>query len=51
MTCGFETSAPTKEELMQKISAHAASVHNIKTVSPELNEKIQKAIREEPAKH
>ena len=48
MDCPFEASAPTKEELMKKISEHAASVHNIKTVSPELKEKIDKAIKEEP---
>jgi predicted small metal-binding protein len=51
MKCGFEASAPTKEELMKQISIHAASVHDIKTISPELKEKIQNAIREEPATH
>ncbi|MCW4010111.1 MAG: DUF1059 domain-containing protein [Candidatus Bathyarchaeota archaeon] len=48
MKCGFETSAATEEELMKKITAHAASVHNIQTVSPELAQKIKNAIKVEP---
>ncbi len=48
MTCGFEASADTQDELMKKIVAHAASAHNIQTVDPELEAKIKKAIKVEP---
>jgi predicted small metal-binding protein len=46
LECPFEATADTQDELMKKISAHAASVHNMKTVSPEMMEKIKKAIKE-----
>jgi predicted small metal-binding protein len=45
MSCGFEATASTKDELMKKIAEHAASVHNIKTISPDLKMKIDKAIK------
>jgi len=45
LDCPFEATAKTDEELMKKISAHAASVHNMKTVSPEMIAKIKKAIK------
>jgi predicted small metal-binding protein len=45
MDCPFEASAKTEDELMNKIAAHAASAHNMKTVSPDMMEKIKKAIK------
>jgi predicted small metal-binding protein len=44
MQCGFEAKAFTKGSLMNKIAEHAAKVHDIKEISPELKEKIEKAI-------
>ena len=45
MECPFEASAKTQDELMQKISTHAASVHNMTTVPPETLSAIKKAIK------
>ncbi len=45
MACSFKAEAKTKEELMKKITEHAGSVHNIKTMPPDLAAKIQKAIK------
>ncbi len=45
MECGFEASAWTEGGLMKKISVHAAEVHNIKEISPDLMDKIKKAIK------
>ena len=47
MNCGFEAKAESKEEMMKIVSEHAASVHNIQTVSPELAQQIDKAIKVE----
>jgi predicted small metal-binding protein len=46
MDCGFKASAPTEAELMTKIAEHAKSVHNIDKISPELMDKVKKAIKE-----
>jgi len=46
MDCDFEMSAANDEELMQKVAAHASSVHNLE-MSPELSQKIRSAIKEE----
>ena len=45
MTCSFEANAETEDELMKKIGEHAAVVHYIKTIRPELTAKIKKAIK------
>lgn len=45
MNCPFETSAPTEEELMAKIAKHADEVHGMKTIPPEMMEKVKKAIK------
>jgi predicted small metal-binding protein len=45
LDCPFEATAATEDELMKKISAHAASVHNMKTVPPDMMAKIKKAIK------
>lgn len=34
--CPFEATAPTEEELMQMVAAHAAHTHGITEVTPEL---------------
>ena len=45
MTCPFETSAATESELMTKIAKHASDAHGMKTISPEMMEKVKKAIK------
>lgn len=45
MDCPFETSALTKGSLIKKISKHAADVHNMKEISPDMMEKIKAAIK------
>jgi predicted small metal-binding protein len=43
--CGFEASAATEEELLKKVSAHAAECHGVKQVTPELAAKVNAAIQ------
>ena len=45
LKCAFEATAKTQDELMKKISTHAASAHNMKIVPPETMTKIKKAIK------
>jgi predicted small metal-binding protein len=45
MNCGFETKASSKEELMPLIVNHAKTAHNITEISPELADKVNKAIK------
>ena len=45
MSCPFEASAPTEEELMKKIADHGAKVHNLKTIPPDMMDKIKKVIK------
>ena len=45
MACNFEASAKTEAELMTKITEHASKVHNLKQMSPEMMEKVKKAIK------
>ena len=45
MTCGFETTAKSEDELMKKIAEHAAKVHGMKTVPPDTLAAIKKAIK------
>lgn len=44
--CRFETSAATEDELLQKVTAHAAESHGVREVTPELAAKVKAAIRE-----
>jgi predicted small metal-binding protein len=46
--CPYTASAETEEELLQKVAAHAAHDHGVKEVTPELAEKVKKAIRTDP---
>ena len=45
MDCKFEATAKTQDELMKKISTHAASTPKMKTVPPETMTAIKKAIK------
>jgi predicted small metal-binding protein len=43
--CPFEVSAPTEEELLTMVAAHAAHAHGITEVTPELAAKVKAAIQ------
>jgi predicted small metal-binding protein len=43
--CAFTASAPTEEELLQKVSAHAARDHGVVEITPELAAQVKAAIR------
>jgi predicted small metal-binding protein len=45
MACPFETSAATEAELMTKIAKHASEAHGMKTIPPDVLEKVKKAIK------
>ena len=46
MKCNFEATAKTEEELMKKITEHAAKVHNMKApFQPDMMAKVKKAIK------
>lgn len=44
--CAWKADAPTEEELLQKVVAHASSAHDVKQVTPELAAKVKGAIQE-----
>jgi predicted small metal-binding protein len=46
--CDGVVRAQTDEELFQKVTEHAKSVHNIQTIPPEVVEKVKAVVREEP---
>ena len=43
--CPFEATAPTEEELLTMVAAHAAHTHGITEVTPELAAKVKAAIQ------
>ena len=43
--CAFTASAPTEDELLKQVQAHAAEAHGVKEVTPELAEKVKAAIQ------
>ena len=43
--CSFSASAPTEEELIQKVVDHAAQGHGVAQVTPELAAKVKAAIQ------
>ncbi len=43
--CPFEATAPTEEELLKMVAAHAAHTHGITDVTPELAAKVKAAIQ------
>jgi len=45
LDCDFEAAADTEDELMKKIAEHAAEVHDMKTIPPEVIEKVKAAIK------
>ena len=45
--CDWNTSGETKDEVMAKIRAHAAQVHQTIELTPELVEKVRDAIKDE----
>jgi len=45
MDCGFKATADTEEELLKKCAKHAAEVHGIKEISPEMMEKVKSIIK------
>ena len=45
MACEFEATAKTEDELMKKIAEHAGKAHNMKTMPPDVMQKVKKAIK------
>ena len=45
MDCAFEATAETEDELMKKIAEHASEAHNMKTIPPDVMEKVKDAIK------
>ena len=43
--CPFTASAPTEEELIERVAAHAAHDHGIAEVTPELAAQVKAAIK------
>ena len=43
--CTFEATATTEEELLKKVAEHAAHVHGVAEVTPELLDKVKAAIQ------
>ncbi len=44
--CKFTVTAENEAEVMAQVAAHAAAVHGLKEVPPELAAKVKAAIRE-----
>jgi predicted small metal-binding protein len=42
--CTFVVTAPTEEELLSKVAGHAAEVHGITEITPELVSQVRAAI-------
>lgn len=43
--CGFTADAETEDELVHKVAEHAAKEHGVAHPTPELQAKVQAAIR------
>ena len=43
--CAFEVKTENQDELMPIIALHAEKSHNMKTIPPDLMEKVKKAIK------
>ncbi len=43
--CSFKASAPTEQELLQKVAQHARESHGVHDVTPELVTKVKAAMR------
>ncbi len=44
--CKFKAEAATEQELVQQVARHAAEVHGLHEVTPEVLKKVQDAIRD-----
>ena len=44
--CAFKVTAPTEEELVAKVVAHARESHGVKEITPELAAKVKSAIKD-----
>lgn len=49
MDCDFVAKAEDTDQLMQKVAAHAAEVHGITEVTPDLQAKVAAVIRDTSA--
>ncbi len=45
MQCGFEIKDESRDEMMKIIALHAQNTHDMKEVTPDLADKIKKAIK------
>ena len=45
--CTFTATAATEDELLEKVAAHAAQVHGVTDITPELAAKVKAAIRDD----
>jgi len=43
--CTFTATAPTEEELLKQVAAHAAHEHGVTQITPELAAKVKGAIK------
>lgn len=44
LSCGFEATAETEEEMMRKLMEHADKVHCMKAIPPALVEQVKKKV-------
>lgn len=45
MSCSFEATAKTEDELIKKIADHAGKAHSMETIPPDVMSKVRKAIK------
>lgn len=45
MKCAFEVTDENQDELMKMIALHGENTHQMKDVSPDMMDKIKKAVR------
>ncbi|MBI4283231.1 MAG: DUF1059 domain-containing protein [Chloroflexi bacterium] len=45
MKCEFEVKDENQDELMKMISLHAANTHDMKSIPPDMAEKVKKVIK------
>jgi predicted small metal-binding protein len=45
MDCDYEAHGRSEDEVMQQAAAHAARVHGITEITPELAERVRAAVR------
>jgi predicted small metal-binding protein len=47
--CKFVAKAPNEQELLKQVASHAAQVHGVKEITPDLLAKVRSAMKEVPA--